>query len=161
MKAIPISFVLSSAQLRWRAAFLIVGTLGALGLAAIDPASVPAIPFRTSCGAATGLPCIFCGATRALHHLLNGDFAQALYFNWLAFPVAALALAAAGKVAAELIFGCGLPLALPAFRLTPRVAALGAAGIAGLWLFQVALAVTLQKHELLNPDGLLYALIIR
>ena len=47
------------------------------------------LPFHTSCGAVTGLPCIFCGMTRALHFLLKGDFARALYFNWLAFPLIA------------------------------------------------------------------------
>src|SRR5438045_5025387 len=44
------------------------------------------MPLPASCGAITGLPCIFCGMTRALHLLLNGDFGGALYFNWLAFP---------------------------------------------------------------------------
>src|SRR5205085_8570575 len=57
---------------------------------AIDPIIAGAwLPFHPSCGAITGLPCIFCGMTRALHFLLNGDFDRALYFNWLAFPLSA------------------------------------------------------------------------
>src|SRR6266404_6851890 len=56
-------------------------------LRAIDPVAAGAwLPFHPSCGAVSGLPCIFCGMTRALHLLLNGDFIGAIYFNWLAFP---------------------------------------------------------------------------
>ena len=43
---------------------------------------------RTSCGAITGLPYLFCGMTRSLHLLLRCDFSGALYFNWLALPLA-------------------------------------------------------------------------
>src|SRR5215211_3269706 len=93
--------------------------LSVAGLRLVNPEMLAWLPFRTSCGAVTGLPCIFCGMTRALHHLLNGQLAQALYFNWLAFPLAALAFAVAAKTAAELILMRKLWLPRPRFHLTP------------------------------------------
>ena len=80
---------------QWMRAGFLTGMAGLiLGFRAIDPASLSGLPLRMSCGAVTGLPCIFCGTTRALHHLLLGHFARALYFNWLSLRlVAAAALA--------------------------------------------------------------------
>src|SRR5438132_13575967 len=70
-----------------RLAFILGATAVLLILRWMDPVIAGRwLPFHTSCGAITGLPCIFCGMTRALHLLLNGDFDGALYFNWLAFP---------------------------------------------------------------------------
>src|SRR6059058_6626673 len=74
-----------------RLAFILGATTVLLILRWIDPVVAGRwLPFHTSCGAITGLPCIFCGMTRALHLLLNGDFAGAIYFNWLAFPFMAV-----------------------------------------------------------------------
>src|SRR5213078_4964678 len=70
-----------------RRAFILGATAVLLILRWIDPVVAGRwLPFHTSCGAITGLPCIFCGMTRALHLLLNGDFSGAIYFNWLAVP---------------------------------------------------------------------------
>ncbi len=41
----------------------------------------------------TGLECPSCGLTRAVHALLDLDFARAARLNILAFPVAVLAVA--------------------------------------------------------------------
>ncbi len=152
----PISGRLSPAQAFSRTAVLAMLMSGSFALRAIDPASLSWFPLRTSCGAATGLPCIFCGMTRALQHLLNGNVSEALYFNWLALPFTAIALAFAAKIAAELFLMRKMQLAFPSVRFTPRVAALGVACLLALWLLQVSLAVTLHKHELLNPNGILY-----
>src|SRR5437763_16238457 len=70
-----------------RFAFIVSAAAALLLLRCIDPALAGSwLAFHPSCGAITGLPCIFCGMTRALHLLLNGDFIGAIYFNWLAFP---------------------------------------------------------------------------
>src|SRR3989440_5479629 len=70
-----------------RFAFIVSASAALLLLRCIDPVLADSwLPFHPSCGAITGLPCIFCGMTRALHLLLNGDFSGAIYFNWLAFP---------------------------------------------------------------------------
>lgn len=134
-------------------------TTSAALLRAFDP--VNAHPwFPLSCGAMTGLPCIFCGTTRALHYLLNGDFSRALYFNWIAFPVAALALVVGLIAGCEVILRQRL-VGLRTVRVTPRAIALALVVLAVAWSFQVWLAVSQQKTELLNPRGPLYALFVR
>jgi hypothetical protein len=132
-----------------------------LGLRLIDPAKVAWFPLHTSCGAFTGLPCIFCGTTRAMHHLLLGDFARALYFNWIAFPIAALALAVVALCVAELVAQRRLLVARLRLRVTPKTLAWSGGMLAALWILQVSLAVSLHKAELLNPDGLLYVLFVK
>ena len=70
-----------------RLALIMGATALLLTLRSVDPVSVGTwTPFPMSCGAVTGLPCIFCGMTRALHALLNGNVSGAIYFNWLVFP---------------------------------------------------------------------------
>ncbi|MDQ3118271.1 MAG: DUF2752 domain-containing protein [Verrucomicrobiota bacterium] len=151
---------LSRAELGLRAALIGGMLFGAFALRAIDPISLSWLPFRTSCGAATGLPCLFCGTTRALHHLLHGQFAEALYFNWLAFPLAAGALVLLVKTVLELAGQRIVRLPLPIVRFTPRFVAFGGASLLALWFLQVSLAVALHKRELLNPDGVLYDLFV-
>jgi hypothetical protein len=78
-------------------------------LALINPVSASAwVPFPTSCGAVTGLPCIFCGMTRALHYLLHGDVARAAYYNWLSIPLLLGAILLLICNALELAFGVNL-----------------------------------------------------
>lgn len=157
--ALP-SVQLSRAQLLLRAGGLAATILSALALRSVDPVSLSWLPLRTSCGAVTGMPCIFCGTTRALHHLLLGEFTQALYFNWLAFVVAATGLAMAAIIGAELFLRRRW-LLVPTVRLTPRLAGIVAAALVGLWTLQATLAVSQHKRELLNPEGLLYALFVK
>lgn len=133
---------------------------GGLGLRSSNPNTWSWLPIHPSCGAVTGLPCIFCGTTRALHCLLNGDFARALYFNWLAFVVAGVGLMLALLFLMEIFVRRRL-WRWPRFEFTPRLAAFCAAGLVALWLFQVTLAISLHKHELLNPRGPLYALFVK
>lgn len=152
---------MSRYQLQLRAGFLIALGCAAIALRLLDPALLSSLPLRTSCGAVTGLPCIFCGMTRALHHLLNGEFAMAAYMNWLVFPLVSLTLAFSMRTGAEVVLRRRLPLELPAVRLTPGSAAVAALLLLGLWVLQVSLAVSQGKRELLNPDGLLYALLTR
>ena len=79
---------------RWRALYLVLLPGALFSLAFVQPGSLSHwSPFAVSCGAITGLPCIFCGTTRAIHQLLHGQFARVLYYNWLAFPILGGALA--------------------------------------------------------------------
>ncbi len=135
---------------------------GLLVLRAAPGSGLPAwLPFTTSCGAVTGLPCIFCGLTRALHFLLHGDLARALYFNWLAFPFLAAALVLELTLLLELLTGQNLLARLPRPRLSGRTLGLCLAGLLILWAFQIYLAVAGHKTELLNPAGPLYGLVAR
>ena len=130
-------------------------------LAAFNPAEFPSwIPIRASCGAATGLPCVFCGMTRGLHHLLQGDWPAALYYNWLSLPAFAAALALASILGLELCLQRKI-VRMPTLSLTPRSFSIGLTALALLWMLQVYLAVSQHKHELLNPRGPLYSLVVR
>ncbi len=144
-----------------RIALLVGASVGALGLRVINPSSLSWLPLRPSCGAATGLPCIFCGTPRALHHLLNGDFAGALYFNWLAFPVAAVVVSLGAVLAVEIARGKRVAIAWPRFHVTRRSTALVLSCVVALWILQVSLAVGFHKQELLNPRGVLYRLLLK
>ncbi len=119
------------------------------------------IPFHTACGAITGLPCLFCGTTRAMHHLLYGNFSAALYYNWLAFPILAGALVLSVLFLAELIANRRLLVIPNKIRATPRSLAFGLAIVLTLWSLQIYLAVSQHKRELLNPSGLLYAFFVK
>ncbi len=129
-------------------------------LRSLPPGGLPHwVPWQTSCGAITGLPCIFCGMTRGLHYLLNGNLPRALYFNWLAFPLLAAAALTFLLCAVEL--GRGRRLHLPRIRLTRLTVSGAVAGLVMLWGLQVYLAISQHKHELLNPNGPLYSLVVR
>lgn len=144
---------------RWRVVYLIALAGGLLGLAFVPPETFPhSWIFPTSCGAVTGLPCIFCGTTRAVHYLLRGDLGRALYFNWLAYPLLFGALMLALTNLLELVCARNLLVRLPRLRLTRS--SIGFLAL-GLWVLQVYLAVSQHKSELLNPDGPLYSLVVR
>lgn len=147
---------------QWRALNLTLLPVALLALAYVPPGDLPGwLPFATSCGAITGLPCIFCGTTRALHCLLEGEFGRALYFNWLAYPLLAGAIVLLLINALELVKNCNLLASLPRLRLTRARGSALAAAFVLLWCLQVYLAVSQHKTELLNPRGPLYSLVVR
>jgi Protein of unknown function (DUF2752) len=151
---------LSAGQLRGRAACIASLVLLLALLRYADPVALGRVlPVRTSCGAFTGLPCLFCGMTRALHLMLRGDFARALYFNWLAFPVLGAILCVIGLFTLELWRRCIL-LPLRFDLAAPRLTTISLTLVA-LWILQAWLAVAQHKTELLNPRGPLYALFVR
>jgi hypothetical protein len=76
---------------------------------------LPPCPFR----AATGLPCPFCGATRAFALAARGDG------DWLSYNAPWVVLAALAVVAGALALAGVLPLA----RLRPRPGVLAAAAV--------------------------------
>jgi hypothetical protein len=152
----------NSRHLAARLAFILGATAVLLILRWIDPVIAGRwLPFQTSCGAITGLPCIFCGMTRALHLLLNGDFSGAIYFNWLAFPFLAVAVSLIALFAVEVtkrsvIVNLSMILPVTFGRLTVIGLCLFL-----LWTSQAYLAVSHHKHELLNPRGPLYSVFVR
>src|SRR5438132_6270866 len=125
-----------------RLAFILGATAVLLILRWMDPVIAGRwLPFHASCGAIIGLPCIFCGMTRALHLLLNGDFAGAIYFNWLAFPFVAvlvflIALFAIEMARRRVIWRLRVVLPMTRRRLT----VLGL-GLVLLWTLQAYVAV--------------------
>jgi hypothetical protein len=145
-----------------RFAFIISAPAALLLLRWIDPVVAGSwLPFHPSCGAITGLPCIFCGMTRALHLLLNGNFVGAIYFNWLAFPFLGAVLFLIALFAIEIakrrvIWRSSVILSMTRRRLT-----VFGLGVLLLWTLQAYLAVSQHKHELLNSRGPLYALFVR
>jgi hypothetical protein len=145
-----------------RFAFIIGATAILLILRAVDPVNFKKlVPFPTSCGAITGLPCIFCGMTRALHLLLNGDFGGALYFNWVAFPFLALIAFLIVLFAIEMAKRRVIVNLTAITPITVRKLTIIALIMCFLWALQVYLTVSQNKHELLNPRGPLYALFVR
>jgi hypothetical protein len=145
----------------WARWLFIFGSLtGLLLLRWFDPQVLAAwLPVHTSCGAVTGLPCVFCGMTRALHLLLNGNLARAFYFNWLVFPFLGAVLFLVFLFLLELRWHrkfCNWRIRMTALRLT-----LLAGGVIALWILQASLAVAQHKQELLNPQGLLYSYFVR
>lgn len=141
-----------------RLAAIAIVCSAAMFLRFVNPETVSWLAAQKSCGALTGLPCIFCGTTRAVHLLLNGDFARALYFNWLAFPLMAFTAAVTMVLAAEAISRRRLLRVELRVAVTPGVVATIAATLVALWALQVTLALTLHKDELLNHRAPLYEL---
>jgi len=145
-----------------RFAFIMSASAALLLLRCIDPVVAGSwLPFHPSCGAITGLPCIFCGMTRALHLLLNGDFIGAIYFNWLAFPflgaiIFLLALFAIEIAKRRVIWKLNVVLSMTRRRLM-----VFGLGLLLLWTLQAYLAISQDRHELLNSHGPLYALFVR
>lgn len=75
----------------WAIALLLAGTGVLIFLAQVEPRGQVYFP-RCWLQQMTGLQCPGCGATRAVHALLNGEFARAWHLN--ALVVAALPLLA-------------------------------------------------------------------
>ena len=158
----PSATRLAPPEKKWRLLNLALLPAALCALALIPPGSLPHwFPFPTSCGAITGLPCIFCGTTRALHHLLHADFGRALYYNWLAFPLVVGAFALIAVNALEVLLDRNFLARVPRVRLTRASFSGLAAGLVLLWCLQVYLAVSQHKSELLNPNGPLYSLVVR
>lgn len=150
---------LSSAQTHCRLRAIAAIALCAALLRSFDPVNAHGwLPL--SCGAITGVPCIFCGTTRALHCLLNGELSRAFYFNWIAFPLAGLAGAVVLVSMCELAWRKQI-VRVGTVRVRARAIAVSLVALIGLWMFQVWLAVSQHKSELLNPRGPLYSLLVR
>jgi hypothetical protein len=84
-----------TAPLTRRERFFRVAAVALLGIFLAIFAAFPRLNPFSFCGfnVLTGLPCPFCGGTRAARALLRGDWATALYLNPLAIGLFAFALA--------------------------------------------------------------------
>ena len=145
-----------------RVLFLTASLTAMLLLRFIDPTQLSFwFPFALSCGAVTGLPCIFCGLTRALHLALNGQIEAAIYFNWLSLPLLCLAGWLAVVATLEIVAQRRLYGLRPRLRFTRRTMSVAMALLPALWILQVYLAVSGHKAELLNPHGPLYSFFVK
>lgn len=145
-----------------RLTFILGATVALFVLRIVDPVAAGSwVPLHTSCGAITGLPCIFCGMTRALHLLLNGDFRGALYFNWLAFPFLGAIVFFVAVIVVEIVNRRIILTWNNVAPLTAHKLTIIGLTLLMLWTVQAYLAVSQHKHELLNPRGPLYALFVR
>ncbi|MCK9590267.1 MAG: DUF2752 domain-containing protein [Terrimicrobiaceae bacterium] len=104
------------------------------------------------CGfhAVSGLPCLFCGGTRAVSAVLHGNLPMAFYLNALAFPV--LALVAMILVGLLVEAATGRPIAPweTYFRRLGRVAPVLILPALAWWMFHIYLALTTPKPELVD-----------
>lgn len=103
-----------------------------LAFAAVLPLDAPLLslfscPFR----AATGLPCLACGCTRAFHFAVRGQFRDALFSSPLG---TLLALGCAAHLCWTLLRLCGLSWA-PHLEVTRAVRWTAALGILANWTF--------------------------
>jgi len=148
---VPTHARLGAGGRRSRAILLGFAVVAAILLAALEPGALPP-RFRT-CPFLwlTGLPCPFCGLTRAVHHLLRCDWATAWHLNPLAFPIGAAIVALGARALREAVTGRRLPPLAP-----PRAGWLLAIAALVLlhWILHIRGAVTAPKPELLRPhDG--------
>ena len=143
--------------------FVMLGLTGALLLLrAIDPvAAAKWLPFHTSCGAVTGLPCLFCGMTRALHMLLTGQFSRAVYFNWLAFPFVVATVLLIALFAIEILCQRQFLHLRSIAPFSSRRLTLCTFAVVALWALHAFLAVSQHKTELLNVRGPLYRYLVK
>lgn len=123
-------------------------------LALLEPRDrIPFSALRCGFHATTGLPCVFCGGTRAAHALLRGNVRQALYLNALAFPVLFALAAAALVMLVEAARGRATSdwdaLATRSARMLPLLLALAAAW----WLPHLLMALRTPKPELVNLNN--------
>lgn len=122
-----------------RMAALLAAMAVAVGLALLDPSATALNRFTCPFLAITGLPCPFCGLTRATHHLLNGDWSRSWSLNPLAFPIALILLALAGRTIVEVATG---RRARPILSLNAAGAMVLAAIIVIHWTIRIQRAVT-------------------
>jgi hypothetical protein len=108
---------------------------GALGVAALWPLMPVHPPFACPLRAATGIPCPFCGLTRAVTAAAHGDIASSLSYN----PIGLLVVVA---VVVAIVWPALLR------RIRPPTWTLWA-GLGVLWLWNIGFNPTF--HQLLLP----------
>ncbi len=126
--------------------------MGIFALVALYP-RLPHGPSLTwPCGfhSLTGLPCLFCGGTRAARALSHGHWDLAFYLNPLAYLAVPLGLALIVTLAAEAIFGRSLVRWEERFlRWRPFAPILLALGLL-FWLPHIVFALAAPKPELVD-----------
>jgi Protein of unknown function (DUF2752) len=140
------------AQRRTRAvtaAFIVVLLVGLALLPLAPPLVFPGLP-TCAFKSATGLPCPFCGGTRAAQALLRGELSRAVYLNVAALPAVIAFLAAALVLGWEALRGRSLAdwnaLSRRLRPLAPIVIGL----LCAYWLIHLADALHGPKPELVD-----------
>lgn len=139
-------------EARWLRAGLCAGILAVLLLLALQRsagrAGLPGLP----CGfhAVSGLPCLFCGGTRAARAFLHGDFARAFYLNPLAYPAVLIMVFACLVLLAEAVGGRVLAPWEFLFRQLNRGVPVFLGLAIVLWVVHVCLALKTPKPELVD-----------
>jgi hypothetical protein len=100
----------------------------------------------------TGLPCLFCGGTRAATAALHGDFEYSLYLNALSIPVLAAIMLLASVCAWEILRGRPIAqwqtISRPCIKFLPLVLVL----LLAWWSLHMVSALRTPKPELVDPD---------
>lgn len=100
--------------------------------------------------AISGLPCLFCGGTRAVRAILHGDFQAAAYLNALAFPALFFLVSAISALSIEAVTGHSLAPWEQLFRRISRFAPAVLLFAAVWWIIHICLALGTPKPELVN-----------
>ncbi len=139
-----------------RQRFLRVVLLACAALAACLPVlknllpSIPSVP----CGfkALTGLPCLFCGGTRAASAALCGEFEYSLYLNALSIPVLVAIMLLASLSAWEILRGRPLAHWQSISQLCIKFLPLVLVLLLAWWSLHMISALRTPKLELVDPD---------
>lgn len=113
--------------------------------------SIPSVP----CGfkAFTGLPCLFCGGTRAASAALHGDFEYSLYLNALSIPVLVALTLLASLSAWEVLRGRQIAHWHLISRLCIKILPLVLVLLLAWWSLHMVSALRTPKPELVDPDN--------
>lgn len=116
---------------------------------------LPSVP----CGfrALTGLPCLFCGGTRAACAALRGDFEYSLYLNALSIPLLVAVMLVACLCALEILRGRPLAHWHSISRLCIKNLPLLLVLLLAWWSFHMVTALGTPKPELVDSDKLIAA----
>jgi hypothetical protein len=131
------------------AAIIVAMLVGASLLPLTPPPKFPGLPLCVL-KSATGLPCPFCGATRATQALLRGDLSRALYLNVAALPAVITFVTAAIVLGLEAMRGRAFGDWDALLRRLRSILPILAALLCVYWVLHVVNALRAPKSELVD-----------
>ena len=140
------------AEGRWLRFGLAVVILVSAGFLALSSAgSGPVRPFFP-CGfhAISGLPCLFCGGTRAVRAILHGNLHMALYLNAIAFPALAFVALTFVVLLVESASGRSLAMGEAFLRRLNRFDPVLILPALAWWMLHIYFALATPKPELVD-----------
>ena len=140
------------AQSRWlRVGLAIALLLATFSVAFLHSERRPSLSlFPCAFHSISGLPCLFCGGTRAVSAILDGNPQSAVYLNVLAFPVLALAGIVVCVFLIEAVAGRLIGPWEKIFRQLNRLAPLLLLPAVAWWAFHIYSALITPKPELVD-----------